>query len=220
LTCYFFLLYVHIGTSCDKYLQHGIEMKLIWLVFTIGIASLIPSISGGDIYRYVDENGIVHFTNVPTRFDVKYALIYREKRATFGVAPKDIAKYDQLINEVASKYAIDPCLIKAIIKAESNFNHQAVSPKGARGLMQLMPQTASFLQVENPFHPEHNIEGGTRYLRYLINLFQGNLSLALAAYNAGENTVIRYGGIPPFRETRNYVALVLSLFEKYRNGSK
>ncbi|MCX7982711.1 MAG: lytic transglycosylase domain-containing protein [Syntrophales bacterium] len=192
-------------------------MKWSWLLIITVSTCLFPLPSAGDIYRYVDENGVIHFTNVPTRPDVKYTLLYREKRVLLQVAPKDMAKYDHFINQAASKYDLDPCLIKAIIKAESNFNHQAVSPKGAQGLMQLMPQTASYLQVENPFHPERNIDGGARYLKYLLRLFQGNLTLALAAYNAGENAVIRYGGIPPYRETRKYVEQVLTEFQTYRN---
>ncbi|HOJ52885.1 MAG TPA: lytic transglycosylase domain-containing protein [Syntrophales bacterium] len=192
-------------------------MKRLWIVVLSFFAAIISAPGWADIYRYVDENGVIHFTNVPTRSDVRYTLIYREKRVQFKVASQDMAKYDHIIRQAARKYDIDPQLIKAIIKAESNFDHRALSPKGAQGLMQLMPQTASYLQVENPFHPEHNIEGGTRYLKYLLRLFQGNLPLALAAYNAGENAVMRYGGIPPFRETRQYVQQVLNLFQTYRN---
>jgi soluble lytic murein transglycosylase-like protein len=106
--------------------------------------------------------------------------------------------------------------VKAIIKAESNFNHRAVSPKGAKGLMQLMPATASSLQVRDSFHPENNIEGGVKYVRYLLNFFNGNLPLALAAYNAGENAVLRYGGIPPYRETQTYVRRVLSYHDRFK----
>jgi len=172
------------------------------------------------MFRYVDKQGITHFTNVPTRTDVKYALIYREKRVQYHINARDLAQYESLISKAAEKHGIEPSLIKAVIKAESNFNQRALSPKGAQGLMQLMPQTASTLQVADPFHPEHNIEGGTRYLKYLINLFQGDLSLALAAYNAGEKTVIRYGGIPPYRETREYVRRVLSVLNEYRQEGK
>lgn len=171
-----------------------------------------------DIYRYVDQNGVVHLTNLPTDPRIKYTLVYREKRVLFGIKSRDLAKYDHIINRTAEKYNVDPALIKAIIKAESNFHHTAVSPKGARGLMQLMPTTASTFQVNDVFHPESNIEGGTRYLRYLIKLFRGDLTLALAAYNAGENAVIKYNGIPPYRETQEYVRRVLNFHRTYRSG--
>ena len=116
---------------------------------------------------------------------------------------------------------MDSDLVKAVIKAESNFNHQAVSRKGARGLMQLMPATASSLQVHDSFHPEKNIDGGVRYLRYLLNVFRGDLSLALAAYNAGEKAVAKYNNsIPPYQETQHYVRRVLSYFNQYKNGTR
>lgn len=192
--------------------------------FCIGVLSFLlltmAHVAAGDIYRYVDEHGITHFTNVPMRSDVKYALIYRERRVQYRISPRDVAQYDQLIMQAAEKHGIESSLIKAVIKAESNFNHRAISPKGAQGLMQLMPQTASSLHVSDAFHAEHNIDAGTRYLRYLIDLFQGNLSLALAAYNAGENAVIRYGGIPPYRETQAYVKRVLSALQNYRGEAR
>ena len=126
-----------------------------------------------------------------------------------------------MIKKASDKYNVDYALIKAVIKAESNFNHRAVSPVGAQGLMQLMPQTAAQLNVEDSFHPEDNIDGGVRYLRYLIRLYNGNLSLALAAYNAGEGAVARYHNrIPPYPETQNYVQRVLQYFEQYRSLSK
>jgi len=128
----------------------------------------------------------------------------------------DITKYDSLIAKASQKYNVESALIKAVIKAESNFNHMAVSRKGARGLMQLMPSTASSLQVRDSFHPENNIEGGVRYLRYLLKYFNDNLPLALAAYNAGENAVIKHGGIPPYRETQTYVQRVMSYLDKYK----
>ncbi|MGB5217300.1 MAG: lytic transglycosylase domain-containing protein [Smithella sp.] len=131
----------------------------------------------------------------------------------------DVKKYDYLISKAADKFNLDSALIKAIIKAESNFNHRAVSPVGAQGLMQLMPKTASSLKVDDSFHPEKNIEGGARYLRYLLNIYKGNLSLALAAYNAGEGAVAKYHyNIPPYRETQNYVKRVLSFYREYNNS--
>ncbi len=144
-------------------------------------------------------------------------LISQENASQKG----DIALYDDLIAKTSEKYRVDSALVKAIIKAESNFNHRAVSPVGARGLMQLMPATAATLQVKDSFHPENNIDGGVRYLRYLMNLFNGNLPLVLAAYNAGENAVLRYNNrIPPYQETQTYVRRVLDYFNRYSSGNR
>jgi soluble lytic murein transglycosylase-like protein len=168
-----------------------------------------------DIYKYVDNDGVLHLTNVPSIPNAKYVLILREKRIIFQ-SDIDVNKFDHIISNAARKFKIDPALIKAIIKAESNFNHEAISPVGAQGLMQLMPATAYALQVENVFHPENNIEGGTRYLRYLLNTFRGNLKLTLAAYNAGERAVAKYNNnVPPYRETQNYIRRVLSYYESF-----
>jgi len=134
--------------------------------------------------------------------------------AVRGGCPK---RYNEIISKAADRFRLDVALIKAVIKAESNFNHRAVSPAGAQGLMQLMPATASLLNVDNVFHPEENIEGGARHLRYLMDLYNGNLTLVLAAYNAGENAVAKYGNaVPPYRETRYYVRRVLSLYKHFQ----
>lgn len=184
-------------------------------------AILFPVAALGDIYKYVDPEGIIHLTNVPTNPHIKYEVVLKEKRVLFKVKAMDINKYDHLISKASEKYNVESALVKAVIKAESNFNHQAVSPKGARGLMQLMPATATSLQVRDSFHPENNIEGGVRYLRYLLNLFKGDLSLALAAYNAGEAAVTKnHYSIPPYRETQNYVQRVLYYFSQYRGNEK
>ncbi len=168
-----------------------------------------------DIYKYVDSEGVIHLTNVPTEQGIPYVLVMKEKRILIQLKGEKTG-YDDLIAEASSKYRIDASLVKAVIKAESNFNHKAVSPVGAQGLMQLMPATAASLQVSDAFHPETNIDGGVRYLRYLMNLFNGNLPLVLAAYNAGENAVLRNNNrIPPYRETQTYVKRVLSLFDQY-----
>jgi hypothetical protein len=170
-----------------------------------------------DIYKHIDKDGVLHLTNVPSDPNVKYIMIMREKRILFQ-SNIDVNKYDEIINRTANKFGLDSALIKAIIKAESNFNHNAVSPVGAQGLMQLMPKTAYALSVDDSFHPEKNIEGGARYLRYLLKTYRGDLSLALAAYNAGEKAVAKYHyNIPPYRETQNYVRRVLSFYKSYSN---
>jgi hypothetical protein len=170
-----------------------------------------------DIYKHIDSEGVLHLTNVPSDPNVKYVMIMKEKRILFQ--PNiDVKKYDSIISRAADKFNLDSALIKAVIKAESNFNHRAVSPVGAQGLMQLMPKTASALSVDDSFHPEKNIEGGARYLSYLIKTYKGDLTLALAAYNAGEKAVAKYNyNIPPYRETQNYVRRVMSFYRSYSN---
>lgn len=160
------------------------------------------------IYMYVDEAGTAHFTDAPTK-------PYFQLVPAFGLPP-DVnlvrGQYADLINQIASEEGVDPALVRAIIKAESNFDPRAISRRGAQGLMQLMPGTAGRYAVTNSFDPETNIRGGVRYLRFLYGLFPGHLSLALAAYNAGENVVFRYNGIPPYPETRQYVDRVLRYY--------
>jgi hypothetical protein len=192
-----------------------LSIKLIFFCVTVIFLSTVPGVHA-DIYRYTDNEGVIHITNVPTENGAPYVLVMREKRVLLKI-PGKISDYDSLINDASEKYNVDSKLVKAVIKAESNFNHRAVSPVGARGLMQLMPATAASLQVADSFHPQSNIEGGVRYLRYLSNLFNGNLPLVLAAYNAGENTVMRYNNtIPPYKETQTYVRRVLNYLEQYR----
>lgn len=193
------------------------KINLIFILICWIMIAALPFPAFADIYKYEDAEGVIHLTNVPSDTGVKYTLLMREKRVLFNKKISvDMSKYDHLIAKASKKYNVDSALIKAVIKAESNFNHRAVSPKGAQGLMQLMPKTASSLQVQDSFHPEKNIEGGVRYLRYLLQYFNGSLPLALAAYNAGENAVIRYGGIPPYPETQTYVQRVLSYLDRYK----
>lgn len=176
-----------------------------------------PALVSADIYKLVDKDGVIHFSNVPTNGN--WTLIIKEKRVHFNLG-KDFQKYEAEIWKASQKHGVDYNLVRAVIKAESNFNPKAVSRAGARGLMQLMPQTANFLQVNDSFHPEQNIEGGVRYLRYLMNVFNNDLSLALAAYNAGEKAVFRYRGIPPYQETQTYVQRVMRFFQDYSRESR
>lgn len=191
------------------------------LVLLIAISAaftlVISNDAYADIYKYEDDEGVLHLTNMPSDPNARYVVVIREKRILFQ-PNLDVNKYDDLISKAADKFKLDSALIKAIIKAESNFNHKAVSPVGAQGLMQLMPKTASYLNVDDSFHPEKNIEGGARYLSYLLRTYRGNLPLALAAYNAGEKAVAKYNyNIPPYKETQNYVKRVLSFYESYSN---
>ncbi|MEN6638908.1 MAG: lytic transglycosylase domain-containing protein [Smithella sp.] len=199
---------------------HKTNITFIGLLTAISFLSIFLVLGGAlpsraDIYKYEDADGVIHLTNVPSNPKAKYVMLVREKRVLFA-KQINIRDYDKIITQAAAKFNLDAALIKAVIKAESNFNHKAVSRAGAKGLMQLMPQTASSLNVDDVFHPGNNIEGGARYLRYLLNLYRGNLMLALAAYNAGEGAVAKYNyGVPPYRETQNYVRRVLALYESY-----
>lgn len=167
-------------------------------------------ISGADVYKFVDADGILHFTNVPV--DPRFEPLGWEIEFD-----RYLGKYEQPIQKMAARYGVEAALIKAIIKAESNFDPSAISRKGAIGLMQLMPSTAADLKVSNPRDPHKNIEGGTRYLRYLLGLFKNDLKLTIAAYNAGENAVIKYGrSVPPYRETIEYVKRVGKYLASYR----
>jgi soluble lytic murein transglycosylase-like protein len=125
-------------------------------------------------------------------------------------------RYDEYIRQAARLYQIPEELVRAVIQVESGYMPRAVSKANAKGLMQLIPATAQRMQVEDVFDPRQNIFGGTRYLRILANLFNGDLTLTIAAYNAGEAAVMRYGGVPPYRETEDYVTRVVSLYRKYR----
>jgi soluble lytic murein transglycosylase len=179
---------------------------------------VLPAAGRGDIYKYVDANGVVHFTNTPTSNE--YALYMRERRVGGGPARSGRSgeSFRTVISQYASAYRLEEALIKAVIKVESNYNPAAVSRKGALGLMQLMPDTARLMNVRDPLDIEENVRGGSRYLRLMLDQFQGNLELALAAYNAGPNAVRRYGGIPPFEETRSYVDRVKQYLRHYRQG--
>jgi len=192
-------------------------MKCIVTTVIFFCLFLMTTPSSAGIYRYEDERGVIHFTNCPR--DAKFKLYIRESREDVGgegrSSIRDSNQYDSLISEFSKKYQVDFALIKAMIRAESGFNPAAVSRKGAKGLMQLMPETASRLNVSNIFNPRENIEGGVRYFKYLLSLFDNDIRLSLAAYNAGENLVGELRSIPPYRETVDYVRKVLSYYQSY-----
>ncbi len=192
------------------------------LLFFFSCLLGVSTAASAGIYRYVDEKGVVHFTNCP--MDRKFKLYLRESKEDAGVEVRTLSLpnaknpnyYDSLISEFSQKYQVDFALIKAMIHAESGFNPLAISRKGAKGLMQLMPETALRMNVSNVFNPKENIEGGVRHFKYLLSLFNNDLRLSLAAYNAGENLVSALRSIPPYRETIDYVRKVLSYYQSYK----
>ncbi len=215
------------------------------LVLALSVfASGMAGEARAEIYRWVDAHGVVHLTDSPSdRRFAKYQptlggsgqgirLISR-RSSTLGLGRREQhyslgalglhrsgdrtepRTYDALIRKTARRYGVPPALVKAVVKTESNFQRHAVSRAGAQGLMQLMPSTASDLGVQDPFSPDENIHGGTRYLRAMIDRFEGDWKHALAAYNAGPGAVDQYGGIPPYRETREYVERVLHYYQRY-----
>jgi soluble lytic murein transglycosylase-like protein len=194
----------------------------IFFVIVIGFNLLLPLEILAGIYVYVDENGVSHFTNAPTSSRYKPMQFNKTHTPRSGSSMRgkvNPAIFDHHIRQAALAHMIDPLLIKAIIMAESSFDPHAVSSAGAQGLMQLMPDTAREMQVGDPFDAAQNIAGGTRYFRYLLNVYEGDLTLSLAAYNAGPSRVSRKGPLPAIAETRNYVQKVLRFYRSYRQNS-
>jgi soluble lytic murein transglycosylase-like protein len=180
-----------------------------------------------DIFSFKDEKGVVHFTNLPD--DKRYKLVRREAgnpapatmlalgQPVFMPSAADIARFTPMIEAASRAHGVDSALVHAVISAESGYNQSAVSRTGARGLMQLMPATAERYGVQNIMDPRENIMAGVKYLRDLLQMFQGNMELAVAAYNAGENAVIRHGNrVPPYAETMGYVPKVLAFYRKFQ----
>jgi soluble lytic murein transglycosylase len=178
---------------------------------------LCPVVAGADIYRYVDGDGVIHYSNVQP--DGKYTLYLREGPKAVPPRPAAAIPGASWMTGYVDRFSrandLPPALVHAIIKAESNGQRKAVSPKGAKGVMQLMPFTSKRLRVADPFDPIENIEGGIRYIKELLDTFEGNLINAVAAYNAGPAAVRKYGGVPPYQETRLYVRRVMDLYRQY-----
>lgn len=200
------------------------------------ISALATGTAGADVYKYVDSRGQVYYTDKPQHAGYRMILrtpppfsqtasyvggdgIVRLGNRRKGARPMNAStlqnrrQYEPIIEAAASRYSLDPALLHAVIRAESGYNPAAVSNKGAAGLMQLMPATATRFGVRDRFDPEENIDGGARYLSELIDMFASDVRLAVAAYNSGENTVKKYGNqIPPIAETRTYVERVLGYY--------
>jgi len=201
-------LHVTMDRDTNKFFRITIFCTLI-ILFSAVIAV------HADIYRYIDENGVMHFTNTPTTSTHQYKLFLKEKpKITYRYSSK---KYDDLITRASQQYGISFPLLKAIIKAESDFDPQAVSKKGAKGLMQIMPENFKPLGIKDPFNPSENINAGARYFKQMYDRFKGKLALSLAAYNAGPTVVDRYKTIPPYEETEEYVERVLKFYYNYKN---
>jgi hypothetical protein len=206
-------------------------------IFIITVAFLVFTVSQprgvlADIFQYTDENGVVHFSNVSVGTAKKYRKITSSGTSKWHKVPasrdsshaekslsssNDPSAYLDIINSACDRHGVDPALVHAIVKVESDFNPYALSRKGAMGLMQLMPQTAVDMNVGNSFNPRDNIYAGVKYLRYLIDRYEGNLSLALAAYNSGETAVKKWGTIPPYRETQDYVQRIMKIYGGHEN---
>ena len=194
-----------------------IVLKTVFKIAVLFLAflPLVCTPLWADIYRYVDKNGVWHFTNIKT--DRRYTIFIRDTRKT---PAEYIKEYSGIIRQASKRFGIDVHFIRAIIKAESGFDHTATSSKGAQGLMQLMPGTANDMAVQDPFDPEENIFGGTRYFSLLLKRFNNDKVLALAAYNAGPEAVESYKGVPPFPETKAFVKRVMAHYETYNSKAK
>lgn len=199
------------------------SQKISIFILLVALFPAMPA-AASDIYKYEDDEGVLHFTDAPTdhRFKIFMRDIKKDRqlRTSFRLAgcAGNPAEFDPIINSCALQYGVDKSLVKAVIHAESGYDPNAVSAKGASGLMQLMPQTAKSLKVANSFDPADNIRGGVRYLKFLLDTFRGDVTLALAAYNAGLSRVAQYNGVPPYEETRNYVARVMQYRKSYQNN--
>ena len=183
---------------------------------------VLPFLADADIYKYVDQHGRVHLTDRPNHSGYKRLVKtwkgWEEARVDYRSVGQNRKKFEPTIASAAKAHRLPPALLHAVITAESAYDPNAISSAGAVGLMQLMPGTAQRYGVANRRDPVANVSGGTRYLRDLLDLFDDDLVLAVAAYNAGENAVIQYGRrIPPYQETQTYVRRVLKYYNEYKN---
>ncbi|RPJ17716.1 MAG: DUF4124 domain-containing protein [Desulfobacteraceae bacterium] len=206
----------------DNFFPHAAVQYALTVIFSVLLVfvSVTSSFAVGDIYKYIDENGVVHFTNVPTDSSYQYNLFIKDltKKLPLTISRYSSSVYDEMISEASQKHGVSFPLLKAVIKVESDFNPRAVSRAGALGLMQIMPENAKAFGMRDPFDPRENILTGTQYFRELLERFNGKLQLALAAYNAGPSVVDRYNRIPPIKETEDYVERVMKYFNHFKNN--
>jgi soluble lytic murein transglycosylase-like protein len=190
------------------------KILTIGLFFALFFLTVVPE-GSGKIWVYIDQNGDLFYTNRPTFSNSK---VFVAKRPPSTLKNKVPNRYDSIVTRASKRYGISSSLIKAVIKVESDYDPKAVSKSGAMGLMQSMPENARSLNLQRPYDPSENIMAGARYLKYLMNRFDGKLILALAAYNAGPGNVDRFETIPPFQETEAFVAKVMTYYHvlKYR----
>ena len=204
----------------------GIARKCVGRAVIAALVSM-PAAASADVFYYKDAQGVFHFTNSKVPGAVLFHMDESVEKLTrsqpesrkLPAYAKGGGDYESIIQKMSDKFDVDPTLVRAVIRAESGFNQRALSPAGARGLMQLMPTTARRHGVRNIHAPEENIRGGVKHLRELLDRYGDNVSMALAAYNAGEGHVDRYRGIPPIPETRSYVARVLKYRREYQRAA-
>ncbi len=198
-----------------NYFKRIRTMALVILVSILGL--LLPFTAFSAVYGYIDSEGVYHITNIRPA-NKQYHILVKDQPKDLPLKGIDKSQYDALINQHAKANGLDPALVKAVMLAESNSNPAAISPKGAQGLMQIMPDTAQIVDLRNPFDPDENIRAGARYLKLLHELFKGDLELVLAAYNAGPSKVIQYNmTVPPIDETRSYVKRVKLHYDRLKN---
>jgi soluble lytic murein transglycosylase len=188
-------------------------MRAVSCAVLVLILFLQTPLVRADIYMYLDSDGILHFTNTPTSSHYK---LYIKEKPKKSPAEEAMDRFDHIIKEASHISGIHFALIKAMIRVESNFDPEAVSKKGAMGLMQIMPKNFESLHIDDPFDPRENIIGGSVYFQKMMDRYEGKLPLALAAYNAGPTAVDRYRGIPPIRETEDYVEKVMNYYYSYQ----
>jgi hypothetical protein len=191
----------------------GRTVRHLWVAPPLVCLLVLTAPAAGSPFQLTDSEGVTHFTNAPT--DPRYQRLSGTLAGWFSAPQLAGDGHRELIREVAERHGVGADLVEAVIRVESGGNPGAVSPKGARGLMQLMPATAAVLGVRNAFDPRENIEGGVRHLRYLMERYPGNLPFVLAAYNAGEGAVSQHSGIPPYPETQQYVRKVLGFLGRF-----